>query len=59
MIQRIVESGLVPEPVLRAGIRAVCALRLREEKRRDPRAFVEALRTKEDGSESLLALEST
>jgi hypothetical protein len=26
VLQRIVESGRVPEPVLRAGIRAVCAL---------------------------------
>ena len=33
MLQRIVDSGLVPEPVLRAGIRAVCALRLREQRR--------------------------
>ncbi len=31
MIERLVDSGLVPEPVLRAGIRAVCALRLRQE----------------------------
>src|SRR5688572_1808088 len=29
----MVDSGLVPEPVLRAGIRAVCALRLREQRR--------------------------
>jgi len=33
VLQRIVDSGLVPEPVLRAGIRAVCALRLREQRR--------------------------
>ncbi|CAN5696411.1 cyclopropane-fatty-acyl-phospholipid synthase family protein [soil metagenome] len=33
MLERIVDSGLVPEPVLRAGIRAVCALRLRQERR--------------------------
>ena len=32
MLERIVDSGLVPEPVLRAGIRAVCALRLREQR---------------------------
>jgi cyclopropane-fatty-acyl-phospholipid synthase len=37
VLQRIVESGLVPEPVLRAGIRAICAKRLRDERRRDPR----------------------
>ncbi len=33
MIERIVDTGLVPEPLLRAGIRAVCALRLRQERR--------------------------
>jgi cyclopropane-fatty-acyl-phospholipid synthase len=33
VIERIVDSGLVPERVLRAGIRAVCALRLRQERR--------------------------
>jgi len=36
VLQRIVDSGWVPEPMLRAGIRAVCALRLRDERRRDP-----------------------
>ena len=36
MLQQIVESGRVPEPVLRAGIRAICALRLRQERRRPP-----------------------
>ena len=36
MLQRIVESGRVPEPLLRAGIRAICALRLRQERRREP-----------------------
>jgi cyclopropane-fatty-acyl-phospholipid synthase len=36
VLQRIVDSGCVPEPVLRAGIRAVCALRLRQERRRPP-----------------------
>jgi cyclopropane-fatty-acyl-phospholipid synthase len=33
VIERIVDSGLVPEPLLRAGIRAICAQRLREERR--------------------------
>ena len=47
IVERIVDSGLVPEPVLRAGIRAVCALRLREERRRDPQALVAALRGSE------------
>jgi len=42
LLQRIIESGRVPEPVLRAGIRAVCALRLRQERRR-PRGYAEAL----------------
>lgn len=32
MLERIVDSGWVPESVLRASIRAVCALRLREER---------------------------
>lgn len=36
MLQRIIDSGRVPEPLLRAGIRAVCALRLRDERRRPP-----------------------
>jgi cyclopropane-fatty-acyl-phospholipid synthase len=36
VLQRILESGRVPEPVLRAGIRAVCALRLYQERRRPP-----------------------
>ena len=38
---------MVPDPLLRAGIRAVCALRLRQEKRRDPDAFVTMLRSAE------------
>jgi len=33
VLERLVDSGLVPEPVLRAGIRAVCAMRLRQERR--------------------------
>jgi cyclopropane-fatty-acyl-phospholipid synthase len=33
VLDRIVDSGLVPEPLLRAAIRAVCALRLRQERR--------------------------
>jgi cyclopropane-fatty-acyl-phospholipid synthase len=44
LVERIVESGLVPEPMLRAGIRAVCGLRLRQERTTDRRAFVETLR---------------
>ena len=33
IVAAIVDSGVVPEPVLRAGIRVVCALRLRDELR--------------------------
>jgi cyclopropane-fatty-acyl-phospholipid synthase len=47
ILERIVDSGVIPEPVLRAGIRAVCRLRLHEEARRGSghaRAFVETLR---------------
>jgi cyclopropane-fatty-acyl-phospholipid synthase len=32
VIERLVDSGLVPEPLLRAGIRAICAQRLREQR---------------------------
>jgi cyclopropane-fatty-acyl-phospholipid synthase len=32
LLQRLVDSGQVPEPALRAGIRAICALRLREQR---------------------------
>jgi cyclopropane-fatty-acyl-phospholipid synthase len=45
VIDRIVDSGLVPERLLRAGIRAVCALRLREQRRADPQRFIAQLRT--------------
>jgi len=44
LVEKLVDSGLVPEALLRAGIRAVCALRLREERRRDPEAFTASLR---------------
>lgn len=44
IVERIVDSGLVPERALRGAIRAVCALRLREERRRDPRALIDELR---------------
>ena len=44
MLGPLVDSGLVPEPVLRAGIRAVCALRLRQERGRDRSALIEQLR---------------
>jgi cyclopropane-fatty-acyl-phospholipid synthase len=32
LMERLVDSGRVPEPLLRAGIRAICALRLREQR---------------------------
>jgi cyclopropane-fatty-acyl-phospholipid synthase len=44
LVERIVDSGLVPEAVLRAGIRAVCALRLREQRRATADALVQELR---------------
>ena len=43
IVEKLVDSGLVPEAVLRTGIRAVCALRLREERRRDPQDFIASL----------------
>jgi cyclopropane-fatty-acyl-phospholipid synthase len=47
LVDRLIETGRVPDPVLRAGIRLACASRLRRERRRGPeakRAFVEQLR---------------
>jgi cyclopropane-fatty-acyl-phospholipid synthase len=32
LVERLVDSGRVPEPLLRAGIRAVCAQRLRQQR---------------------------
>jgi cyclopropane-fatty-acyl-phospholipid synthase len=32
LVERLIDSGRVPEPLLRAGIRAICALRLREQR---------------------------
>ncbi|HEX4422729.1 MAG TPA: cyclopropane-fatty-acyl-phospholipid synthase family protein [Kofleriaceae bacterium] len=58
MLQRIVESGQVPEPVLRAGIRLICRLRLRQERRRPAgyhRALVEELRGSELAVETAAA----
>jgi cyclopropane-fatty-acyl-phospholipid synthase len=48
VIDRLIASGRVPDPLLRAGIRAACATRLRRERRRWPdakEAFVEQLRS--------------
>jgi cyclopropane-fatty-acyl-phospholipid synthase len=47
VVDRLIESGCVPDPLLRAGIRAACAARLRRERRRGDagaRALVERLR---------------
>jgi cyclopropane-fatty-acyl-phospholipid synthase len=47
LVDRLIASGRVPDPLLRAGIRAACATRLRRERRRGPeatQAFVERLR---------------
>jgi len=47
LVDRLIETGRVPDPLLRAGIRAACATRLRRERRRGPdvkQAFVERLR---------------
>jgi cyclopropane-fatty-acyl-phospholipid synthase len=47
LVDRLIESGRVPDPILRAGIRAACAARLRRERRRPPdarRVFLEQLR---------------
>ena len=36
LVDRVIETGRVPDPVVRAGIRAVCAGRIRRERRRPP-----------------------
>jgi cyclopropane-fatty-acyl-phospholipid synthase len=56
LVERIVDSGLVPESVLRASIRAVCALRLREQRNtRHAAALVEELRRSEIAIETAAA----
>jgi cyclopropane-fatty-acyl-phospholipid synthase len=48
VVDRLIASGRVPEPLVRAGIRAACATRLRRERRRGADAklaFVERLRS--------------
>jgi cyclopropane-fatty-acyl-phospholipid synthase len=57
VIERLVDSGLIPEPLLRAGIRAVCAMRLRQERRtvEDEQARHEALVAELRGSEIAIA----
>ncbi|MHB8469746.1 MAG: SAM-dependent methyltransferase [Gaiellaceae bacterium] len=44
VVDRVIASGAVPEPLLRAGIRASCATRLRRERRLDRKeAFIASL----------------
>jgi cyclopropane-fatty-acyl-phospholipid synthase len=44
VVDRVVASGILPDPVLRAGIRATCATRLRRERRLDRKdAFIASL----------------
>ena len=50
MLGWIVDSGRLPEPVLRAGIRAVCALRLRQER------FRYSMDEPESGDETLWSI---
>jgi len=45
VVDRLIETGRVPDPLLRLGIRATCATRLRRERRRPRDEFVERLRT--------------
>jgi len=47
LVDRVIDTGRVPDTVVRAGIRAACATRLRHERRREPGFkddFVERLR---------------
>ncbi len=55
LLERIVDSGVVPEPILRAGIRAVCRMRLHDEAKRDPAAFVASLRASDVAIETAAA----
>ncbi|MEO6771431.1 MAG: cyclopropane-fatty-acyl-phospholipid synthase family protein [Kofleriaceae bacterium] len=55
LVEKLVDSGVVPEPLLRAAIRGVCRLRLREERARDHAAFVASLRTGEVAIETQAA----
>ncbi len=57
LVERIVDSGLVPETILRAGIRAVCALRLREQRGVDPSRFINELRASDVAIETAAANE--
>ena len=48
LVDRLIASGRVPDPLVRAGVHAACATRLRRERRRGSEAkeaFVELLRS--------------
>jgi cyclopropane-fatty-acyl-phospholipid synthase len=55
LVERLVDSGLVPEPLLRVGIRAICALRLREQQDADTAAFIAQLRRSDVAIETAAA----
>jgi cyclopropane-fatty-acyl-phospholipid synthase len=55
IVERIVDSGLVPEQLLRASIRAVCALRLREQRDADPDRLIAQLRSSDVAIETAAA----
>ena len=55
IVERIVDSGLVPEQLLRASIRAVCALRLREQRDADPARLIQQLRSSDVAIETAAA----
>jgi len=55
LVERIVDSGLVPERLLRAGIRGICALRLREQRDADTRAFIAELKRSDVAIETAAA----
>src|SRR5436305_760203 len=61
VIERLVDSGRIPEPVLRLAIRAICAQRLRDERgsieaeAARHAAFVETLRSSEIAIETAAA----
>jgi len=54
-LERVVDSGLVPERALRLAIRGVCALRLYEERRADRAPFIAQLRASDVAVETAAA----
>jgi cyclopropane-fatty-acyl-phospholipid synthase len=55
VIEQLVDSGLVPERMLRAGIRAICALRIRQLRGSSDATLVEQLRSSEIAIETRAA----